>query len=81
MKFMADEVTDQDGFLPSSTMIKEKNTLMKERIWISIVWPAKLSSSLCIPDTGALLLSRGVQFPSRIPPAYCHCWNAVILDC
>ena len=33
---MCDEkVTDEDGFLSNSMMIKAKNTLMKERIWIN----------------------------------------------
>ena len=30
-------VTDEDGFLSRSMMIKAKNTLMKERIWINRV--------------------------------------------
>ena len=29
------DVTDEDGFLSDSMMIKAKNTLMKERIWIN----------------------------------------------
>ena len=29
------KVTDEDGFLSRSMMIKAKNTIMKERIWIN----------------------------------------------
>ena len=32
-----EKVTDEDGFLSSSVMIKARNTLMKERIWINRV--------------------------------------------
>ena len=31
------KVTDEDGFLSRSMMIKAKNTIMKERIWINRV--------------------------------------------
>ena len=31
------KVTDEDGFLSRSMMIKSKNTIMKERIWINRV--------------------------------------------
>ena len=30
------EVTDEDGFLSHSMMIKAKDTIMKERIWINV---------------------------------------------
>ena len=53
-----DEVTDEDGFLSGSMIIKSKNSLMKERIWI---------------NRGALLHSGGDQFPSQIPLACYHC--------
>ena len=47
-------VTDEDGFL---SMIKAKNTLMKERIWINPLASETFFQPLH-PDTGALLHSR-----------------------
>ena len=57
------KVTDDDGFLTGSLMLKAKNTIMKERIWINhgasefVFLPQH-------PDTGALLHDERVIAPS-----------------
>ena len=62
------KVTDEDGFLLCSMMIKAMNTIMKEEFLTNRV-------------AGQLFFSRASRpaSESRIPPAYCHCWNAVTL--
>ena len=42
------EVTDEDGFLSRSKMIKAKNTILKERIWIMRVVERDHVYSICI---------------------------------
>ena len=45
------KVTDEDGFLFRSMMIKAKNTIMKERTWINRVAQRDHDYSICIQDT------------------------------
>ena len=62
-------VIAQDGLLPSNMMIKTKNTSMKDESG-SIVWTAKLCSSLCI-RTLTLDCTMSVSLP-RILAARCY---------
>ena len=51
------QVLDEEGFLSRSRMIKAKNIIMTERIWINAV-PSEITLQPLDPDTDAQLHKR-----------------------
>ena len=77
------KVSDEDGFLSCSMMIKAKNIIMKERIWINRVAQRDHVFSILHPDTVRLRWAYHLQFERNpvctwILPARCHRWKTVV---